>query len=81
MSNIVALPLNGHAPDAMTIAAHLREQAEWVESGQQGNVQRVIILYECDDGIRRQVIGEPQDRARVIGVLTIMAAKMANETD
>jgi hypothetical protein len=80
-TNLIALPLNGLAPNNTAIAAHLREQADWVEKGDHGNVTQIVMLIESDDSLFRQCFGETIDRSRVIGLLTIMAARMATGTD
>lgn len=74
---LTALPLSGHAPDLASLAAHLREQADWVESGQHGEVRRIILVFEAGDGLFRQVIGQHTSRMETVGLLTMMAAEVA----
>ena len=78
-----ALPLNGYAPDNERIAAHLREQADWMTEKDAEPVRALILVIEYEDGtLRRQVCGDPcNDRARVTGLLTIAAAQAATGTE
>jgi hypothetical protein len=55
---LVALPLNGFAPSNDAIAAHLREQADWVDQGEYGGIRNVLMVFEMADGsLRRQTWG------------------------
>lgn len=77
-ADIKALPLNGFAPSNADIAAHLRDQADMVESGQFGDMRNIFMVYEDATGqIKRQICGSPCDRARMIGVLTMACAQAA----
>lgn len=72
MAELVALPLNGTANTNADIAAHLREQADWVDEGSYDDIRNVFMVFEMADGtIRRQTCGAPCDLARALGVLSI----------
>jgi hypothetical protein len=78
--NVVALPLTGFAPDNALVASHLYEQAAWVADGAYGDVRTVVLLIETADGeLRRRTIGQPIDRARVCGLLSIAASRAATD--
>lgn len=78
MTKIVALPNNGFAPSNSDIANHLREQADWMEENDAAPLTNVVIVFELEDGsIRRQVCGQPIDRARMVGLLTMAATQAA----
>jgi len=76
VKNITSLPKTGFAPSNKDIAAHLREQADWMEAEDAVPVRNVILILEYSDGdLRRQTMGAPCDLARAIGLLTIAAAR------
>ncbi|MEZ7524023.1 hypothetical protein [Burkholderia vietnamiensis] len=78
MAELASLPLNGFAPTNHDVARHLREQADWVEAGNYGEVRNVFLVVEMADGrIMRQTCGAPCDRARALGMLTIAIARAA----
>lgn len=75
-SRIVSLPLSGHASTNAEIAAHLRQQADWIEADERGEVRNVFLIIEATDGsLVRQTCGAPCDVARAIGVLTAAATR------
>jgi len=76
MKNLTALPQTGYAPNNKAIAAHLRQQADWMELDDAAKVKTVVLVLEdCDGVLRRQTMGAPCDRARVVGLLTMAAAR------
>jgi len=76
VSKLTSLPQTGYAPNNKAIAAHLRQQADWMELSDAAPVKNVVLVMEyCDGDLRRQTVGAPCDRARVIGLLTIAAAR------
>ncbi|MCA8026429.1 hypothetical protein [Burkholderia cepacia] len=80
MAELASLPLNGFAPTNPDVAQHLREQAEWIECGEYGDVRNVFLVIETTDGrLIRQTCGAPCDRARAVGILTIAAARASVE--
>lgn len=71
-AEIASLPLTGFAPDNASIAAHLREQADWLESEDAKPVRNVFLIFEDADGeLRRQTCGHACDLARAVGVITM----------
>jgi len=81
MKNITSLPQTGFAPNNKAIAAHLRQQAEWIEAGDAAPIRNVVLVIEYADGdLRRQTMGAPCDLARVTGLL-VMAATRASVGD
>jgi len=78
MSRITALPQTGFAPNNQSIAAHLRQQADWFEAKDAAPVRNVVLVIEyCDGDLRRQTMGLPCDLARATGLL-LMAATRAS---
>ena len=76
MTNLTALPQTGYAPNNKAIAAHLRQLADWMELPDAAPVKNVVLVMEyCDGDLRRQTVGAPCDRARVIGLLTMAAVQ------
>ena len=74
MALILPLPNNGYAPNNKEIAAHLRQQADWLEASDAAGVRNCILVIEYVDGdLRRQTMGEKCDLARAIGLLTLAA--------
>ncbi|KVO05581.1 hypothetical protein WK59_03915 [Burkholderia ubonensis] len=75
-TRIAALPLNGHANCNADVGAHLRQQADWIEADEFGDVRNVFIVIETTDGrLIRQTCGAPCDRARAVGILAIASAR------
>lgn len=80
--SVVALPLNGLAPDNELVAAHLQEHVDWLRDGSYGDVRNVVLLIETDNGqVLRRTCGQRIDRARVIGLLTLAAARAATSLE
>ena len=79
MAEIKVLPNNGMAPNNECVAAHLREQADWMLEPDAKDVRNVVLLIEYTDGsLRRQPCGDPRlDLARMVGLLQIAAARAA----
>ena len=78
MTVIALLPNTGHAPNNAAVAAHLREQADWVEQGLQGNVDTVLVITETSDGgLIMHVAGKPNDAARIAGLLHMAGIRHA----
>ena len=76
--NVVKIPLNGQARDNDEIAKHLEQQAEWIRSGQMGDVRNVYVVVEDIDGsLHRNTCGQPCDLARAAGILFIAASRAA----
>jgi hypothetical protein len=74
--SVEALPLNGMANSNADIAAHLREQAQWVEQGAWDDLRNVYLVFERIDGrIERATCGQPCDLARAVGVLYMAAVQ------
>lgn len=66
--NLVVLSGTGYAPTNKDVASHLREWADAIEEADEC-YGTVILVMEVDGEIRRAVMGGPNDRARVTGVL------------
>ncbi len=78
MAEIVALPLNGYAPNNEAIAQSLRQMASEFENGDWGDVRTVILVIEGEDGrLVRATIGQSCDICRVAGLLSMMATRIA----
>jgi hypothetical protein len=76
MAHVLPLPNTGYAPNNKAIAAHLRQQAEWLDADDAAGVRNVILVIEYVDGdLRRQTMGEKCDLARAIGLLTLAASR------
>jgi hypothetical protein len=76
MALVLPLPNTGYAPNNKAIAAHLRQQAEWLDADDAAGVRNVILVIEYVDGdLRRQTMGEKCDLARAIGLLTLAASR------
>jgi hypothetical protein len=72
VADLASLPLTGFAPDNASIAAHLRQQADWLEEADATPVRTVFLIFEDADGsLRRQTCGIPCDLARAVGVITM----------
>lgn len=69
LSNVALLPNNGHAPTKEAIAAHLREQADWIENGNYPDVTRVVTVLEFDGQTRVGVAGEPTSITYLLGLM------------
>ncbi|WP_109477686.1 hypothetical protein [Paraburkholderia sp. C35] len=71
-ADLKSLPLNGLAASNTDVAAHLRQQADWMTEDDAREVANAFLVIEYGDGsIRRQVCGRPCDLARTNGVLTM----------
>lgn len=72
-SNVVALPSSGYAPDNASVSQWLRELADNIEHGESRDdcVGTLIAVVEVDGRVIRLVAGGCNDRARVIGLLSI----------
>ncbi len=82
MAEITNLPNTGFAPTNKAIADHLVELAESIAQPDSMPVKNVVVLIEYADGeLQRQCCGQPIDMARIVGLLTIAAARAATETD
>lgn len=74
---LTELPNTGFAPSNSSIAKHLREQADWIENNE-NDLRNVFMIYERSNGtVYRQVVGQPCDLARAIGVMTIACIRGA----
>lgn len=79
MAALHVLTNNGHAPDAKTLAAHLREQADWIESGVIEDVVSIMVIFERTDGtLHRNTCGRSVSLAEAIGLLEIAKRNILN---
>lgn len=80
MTKLKVLPLVGFAPSNKDIAAHLREQADWIEMTEV-NIRSVFMVIEREDGsLYRQTCGQPCDKASALGVLAIVKSTVGDIT-
>lgn len=78
MPNLKHLPSTGYAPDNESIAKHLRELADYYENAEISALRNIYIVFESVDGmLDRQVVGYPCDKARLVGVLTMMCSQIS----
>ena len=75
MTKLKVLPLVGFAPCNKDIAAHLREQADWIETTEV-NIRNIFMVIERENGsLYRQTCGQPCDKARALGILAMSIVK------
>lgn len=78
MAEIVALPLNGYAPNNESVANSLRQMADQIENADWGDVKTVVMVIEGEDGsLNRATIGQPCDICRVVGLLSMLSTRIA----
>ena len=75
--SVIELTKTGFAPTNASIAAHLREQADWFEKSD-AIIRNIFMVIEREDGsVYRLTIGQVCDLARAIGVLTMASIQAA----
>ena len=78
VAEIKSLPLNGIANSNDELAKHLRQQADYIDNGQHGELQNIYMIYERADGVLyRQTFGQRCDLARALGIITMAVAQSA----
>ena len=73
--NVHVLPSTGFAPTNRDVAENLRHWADAIERDEAA-CHSAIIVMERDGQVHRAVLGGPNDRARIMGIL-FAAATMA----
>ena len=58
-AKVSVLPNNGYAPSNDAVASHLREQADWIEKGDESLRNAYVILETTDGVLRVQNVGQP----------------------
>lgn len=75
MPKVIALAPNGHANTDADVAAFLRKMADHIESGVRSNVRQLVMVLESGGELETWAVGGPCDNARLVGLLTIAAAR------
>ena len=75
---VIYLQKTGFAPSNQSIAAHLREQADWIEQSDEGVRNVVMIVEKMDGTLYRQTMGHVCDRARVLGLMSMASIQAAS---
>lgn len=76
--NLVVLESTGYAPTNKDVAVRLREWADAIEQAE-ATYGTVAIVMEVNGDVRRAVIGGPNDRLRVLGLLFYAATRSVGE--
>lgn len=77
-NNLVVLDGTGYAPTNKDVAIALRDWADAIEQDE-NTYGTVVIVMEVDGRVRRAVIGGPNDRVRVIGLLYDAATRAVGD--
>lgn len=76
--NLVALDTGGWAPTNTDVAKALREWADHIE-GSIETYGTVVVVMEVEGTVCRYVIGGPNDRVRVTGILFNAATRSVGD--
>lgn len=79
MSNLKSMPITGFANCNADVANFLREMADNIEAGGHGEIRQVALIMEFDGEVNTWVAGGPCDNARVVGIMSLAAARFMSE--
>jgi hypothetical protein len=79
--NVVKLlPNNALCVDMQALAARVKAFGERLEAGEFGAIERVVILFEDADTVRRRTYGRPTSSMELVGLLEYAKNEVFNPT-